>query len=90
MNILQAKFHNTHTKSLKELDNFIGPIKPLKNYDILSMSNHNQTIEGFDGSKGSLKTIEGFDGVRKSNSRIIFFVLLGIIIVDSVFCVYKS
>lgn len=25
---------------------------------------------------------EGFDGIRKSNSRIIFYILLGIIIID--------
>jgi hypothetical protein len=28
---------------------------------------------------------EGFDGIRKSNSRIIFIILLGIIIIDFIY-----
>jgi len=31
---------------------------------------------------GTLDIKEGFDGIRKSNSRIIFTILLGIIILD--------
>jgi len=38
---------------------------------------------------GILDIKEGFDGIRKSNSRIIFTILLGIIILDFAYeCIY--
>jgi len=46
----------------------------------------NNTITHMDGNlDGKLDIKEGFDGIRKSNSRIIFTILLGIIILDFVY-----
>ena len=41
-----------------------------------------QNIEKSKNATRNLAIKEGFDGIRKSNSRIIFTILLGIIILD--------
>ena len=53
---------------------------------IKKIEKSNNTITHMDGKQDrKLDIKEGFDGIRKSNSRIIFTILLGIIILDVIY-----